>query len=94
VNFADGRLKLMSQHRIEMNSLETEIDADHAKELIKLRNDISEQATMGLKDAETQLTGKLKDKGRWRTRRRSSPGNSRIRVGGGRRDPTHRETQG
>lgn len=41
--YADGRLKLLSQQRVERATLESEIDSENMNELTNLRNEIAIQ---------------------------------------------------
>ncbi|KAK3595846.1 hypothetical protein CHS0354_014668 [Potamilus streckersoni] len=57
--YAEERLKILSQQRIEKNNIENELDEEHAQELTTLRKEIETQTEDELKKAETRLREKL-----------------------------------
>ncbi|KAL3864064.1 hypothetical protein ACJMK2_005770 [Sinanodonta woodiana] len=57
--YAEERLKILSQQRVEKNNIENELDEEHAQELMILRKEIETQTEDELKKAETRLREKL-----------------------------------
>ncbi|XP_052251546.1 trichohyalin-like isoform X1 [Dreissena polymorpha] len=59
VTYADGRLKLLSQQRVEKANLENEIDNENIEQLAKLRSEIATQTESDLRNVNTHLLEKL-----------------------------------
>jgi len=60
--YADGRLKLVSQQRVERSDLENEIDTDNAQQLAKLRGEMATQTEEELRKVSSQLAVKIDSK--------------------------------
>ncbi|KAK7484926.1 hypothetical protein BaRGS_00023846 [Batillaria attramentaria] len=61
--FADGLLRLKSQHRVELANLENKLDEEHAAELKTMRDQAAQAALDKLKEKERDLVQKLQDEG-------------------------------
>lgn len=57
--YAEGRLKLLSQQRVEKSVLENEIDSENTNELIKLRTEIAIQTENELRNVSDGLKNKM-----------------------------------
>ncbi|XP_053407084.1 trichohyalin-like isoform X2 [Mercenaria mercenaria] len=59
ITYADGRLKLLSQQRVERSNLENEVDTENTNELIKLRSEIAVQTEGELRGVADHLKMKI-----------------------------------
>ncbi|XP_052773636.1 trichohyalin-like isoform X2 [Mya arenaria] len=59
LTYADGRLKLLSQQRVERNNLENEIDTSNTQELTKMRSEMCTQTEQELRHVADHLKEKL-----------------------------------
>ena len=54
VSYAEGLLKLKSQHRLEQANLENQLDGEHAKQLAQLREQLVEGTEGKLSEVERE----------------------------------------
>ncbi|KAL8610097.1 hypothetical protein ACOMHN_024563 [Nucella lapillus] len=62
-SYTEGRLKLKSQHRVELTGLENEMDADHAAQLMTAREQEAAGAQDKLQEVQRDTIKRLEDKG-------------------------------
>ncbi|XP_025094729.1 calponin homology domain-containing protein DDB_G0272472-like isoform X2 [Pomacea canaliculata] len=63
VSYAEGLLKIKSQHREEIGNLENQLDKEHAHLLAEMIDATAQTASEQMKMVEKELQGKLKEKG-------------------------------
>ncbi|XP_076436466.1 limbin-like [Babylonia areolata] len=63
VSYAEGMLKLKSQHRVELTGLENELDAEHATQLAAARDTEGSGAKEKLEEMERDMIQKLQEEG-------------------------------
>lgn len=65
VSYAEGLLKIKSQHREEIGNLENQLDKEHAHLLAEMIDATAQTASEQMKMVEKELQGKLKEKGEY-----------------------------
>ena len=63
VSYAEGLLKLKSQHRLEQANLENQLDGEHAKQLAQLREQLVEGTEGKLSEVERETIQRLQAEG-------------------------------